>query len=161
MKCEQFLGLILDAAAGSENPWVLLERHLRTCTACTAKFDRLQRTMDLLEEWRCPEPSAYFDAQLQVRLDETRMSPKRHWWPWLRGPVLATGLTLFLAGGILMVRYMTRSSVLSIQHSDVEILPGSAVGDLQMLEEVEKASGDSDRLLDELAPQEPGVTNQN
>jgi hypothetical protein len=159
MKCEQFLGPILDVAAGLEAPSVVLEGHLRTCAGCSAKFYGLQRTIDLLNEWKCPEPSPYFDPQLRAKLYEATISRKRHWWSFLRRPVLALGLATLVLGGILTVRYTRRSPEVSTERSELEMVPGSAVGDLQMLEEVEKVSGDSD-LLDELAPEGLGAANQ-
>jgi len=160
MKCERFLGSILDVAAGVEAPSILLERHLRSCPGCSAKFYGLQSTMDLLDEWECPEPSPYFDSQLRAKLDEAAISRKTHWWSFFRRPVLALGLATLVLGGTLTIRNTTRSPEVSTDQSEPEIVPGSAVGDLQMLEEVEKVSGDSD-LLDEFAPEELGAANQN
>jgi hypothetical protein len=69
---------------------------------------------------------------------------------------LALGLATLVLGGILTIRNTRRSPEVSTERSEPKMVPGSAVGDLQMLEEVEKVSGDSD-LLDELAPEEMGA----
>ena len=76
MGCKHFLGTILDAAADLEARSIDLEAHLRSCRSCWAKFHELQRTMDVLDEWRCPEPSSRFDSQLRGRLLEASISSK-------------------------------------------------------------------------------------
>ena len=70
------------------------------------------------------------------------------------------GLATLLLVGVMAVRHTIRSPAAAPHNWEVEILPGSAVGDLQTLEEVEKMSGDSD-LLDQLAPEDQHVADQN
>lgn len=150
MKCEQVLGTILDVAAGSKSPPIALEGHLRTCSSCSAKFHDLQETMDLLDEWKCPEPSSAFDSKLRALLVGARTSVKRWWWPLSPWPALAIVLATLVLAGILTMRYTIGSPAVPSQQSELEMAPGSALEDLQTLEEVENMSGDSD-LLDQLA----------
>jgi anti-sigma factor RsiW len=159
MKCEQFLGTILDVAAGFKSAPIALEGHLRTCSSCSAKFHDLQKTMDLLDEWKWPEPSSGFDSKLWALLVGARTSAKRSWWrlsPW---PVLAIGLATLVLAGILTMRYTRGSPEVSSQQSELEMANGSALEDLQTLEEVESMSGDSD-LLDELANEQQNASIQ-
>jgi hypothetical protein len=155
MKCEHFLGMMLDAAASLEHRAIELDAHLRSCHSCSVKFHDLSKTMDLLDEWKCPEPSPGFDSQLRARLAEGSTSPGTTGWSFLARQVLAGGLATLAFIGILTVRYTTRSLKPATQQSESQIVPGSAVGDLQTLEEVDNVSGDSD-LLDQLAPETAG-----
>jgi hypothetical protein len=74
-------------------------------------------------------------------------------------PVFALGLVTVVLTGILTVRYSRHFPKVSTPQSEADVIPGSAVGDLQMLEEVEKVAGDSD-LLDDLAPGQQDLANQ-
>ena len=160
MECEHFLGTILDTAAGLEAPSIQFERHLKHCDNCSAKFANLRQTMDLLDEWRAPEPSSWFDLQLQARLVEADSSKKVSSWSPFLGPALAMGLATLLFVGILGVRYATRSRAVPAQESEFQTVPGSAVGDLKMLEEVDSVAGDAD-LLDDLAVDQRDTAHQN
>ena len=160
MKCKDFLGVMLDAAAGLEHRSMELNAHLKSCHRCSVKFHGLSTTMDLLDEWKCPEPSHSFDSQLWAGLAEGSTSPGRSGWSFLARQLLAGGLATLVFVGILTVRYRTRSLKPATQQSESEIVPGSAVGDLQTLEEVDSVSGDSD-LLDQLVPEQQDVVNQN
>lgn len=159
MRCKHFVGTILDAAAGLEPRSIELETHLRTCHDCSVKFRDLRRTMALLDEWKSPEPSLRFDSKLRSRLAEAEISIEASWWsPFLR-PALTIGLATFLLVGILEVKYTTRPPSAPSQRAEAETLPGSAVGDLQMLEEVD-VFGDSE-LLDQLTPDQQQAASQN
>lgn len=153
MKCEQFLGTILDVAAGFKSPPIALEGHLRTCSSCSAKFHDLQKTMDLVDEWKCPEPSSGFDSKLRALLVGARTSIKRAWWPLSPWPALAIVLATLVLAGILTMRHTIGSPEIFLQQSELEMASGSALEDLQILEEVENMSGDSD-LLDQLASEQ-------
>lgn len=155
MKCERYLGTLLDTAAGLHSPSIDLETHLRTCPRCFATFCDFRKTMDLMDEWKCPEPSQNFDSQLRARLVRVRVARKIPWWSLLPSPVFALGTAMLLFAGALVFRYRT-PSVVPQPPAVLEIVPGSAVGDLQVLGEIEDASGGSE-LLDELAP----LANQN
>jgi hypothetical protein len=72
---------------------------------------------------------------------------------------LAFGVAIFFFAGALILQYRTPSVVIP-KSGIVDIVPGSAVGDLQMLGEIEDAS-DAFALLDELAPESQPVANRN
>ena len=55
--------------------------------------------MALLDEWKTPEPSPYFDTRLQARLREEMAKPQTGWAHWFRRPVLAAALTVLMGVG--------------------------------------------------------------
>ena len=95
MKCEEIRDLILDVAAGAGEASPAMNEHLLGCDACADKFADMQKTMALLDEWRAPEPSPYFDTRLMARVREERAKPQRSpWLSWFRAPALAGALAL-------------------------------------------------------------------
>jgi hypothetical protein len=64
--------------------------------------------------------------------------------------------------GVLVVQRTTHRDIMASapMESDVSALPGSAVGDLQSLQEADELLADFD-LLDELAPDQSHPSNQN
>ena len=70
MKCNQAREYLLDLAEGQAPAEV--RTHLQGCSACAAEFESLKATMNLLDEWKAPEPSPYFDQKLAARLREER-----------------------------------------------------------------------------------------
>jgi hypothetical protein len=50
--------------------------HVKECAACGEELASLEATMNLMDDWQAPEPSAYFDSKLAVRLrEEQRAEP--------------------------------------------------------------------------------------
>lgn len=50
--------------------------HVKECAVCHKELESLQSTMNLMDDWPAPEPSAYFDSKLGVRLrEEQRAEP--------------------------------------------------------------------------------------
>lgn len=161
-ECEHFSGTMLDAAAGLVPPSPEFESHLRTCVTCYEQFHELRGTMELLDEWSGPEPSSRFDALLRVRLLEAHSPHRTRWWPPLSRTVGALTLASLLMAGVLVVQRTTHRDIMASapMESDVSALPGSAVGDLQSLQEADELLADFD-LLDELAPDQSHPSNQN
>jgi hypothetical protein len=135
--------------------------HLAGCYACAGKLDELRKTMALLDEWKAPEPSPYFDVRLQARLREEIAKPQTGWLTWFRRPVLAAALTVLMAVGIgLFFRNDTGiyqpEKFMAANDGIVQSGEGSAVSDLQALEKNQDVYSDLD-LLDDLQVQ-PDVT---
>jgi predicted anti-sigma-YlaC factor YlaD len=155
MKCDEIQEMMLDVASGTGEAKPVLNEHLRGCTACANKFADMQQTMALLDEWQAPEPSPYFDTRFAARLREERAKPQRATWLlWFRAPALAGALALVLmvAGGVNW--FNARNSdqkVAGTGHaqSGIEAVPGTAVGDLQALDNNEDLYANFD-VLDDL-----------
>jgi len=140
MKCkqvqEEFLGLASASPA--------IDEHIRGCAECAQKLAEFRQTMSLLDEWKAPEVSPYFDARLQARLRE--VEEPRSLGAWLRdaiSPFTATGRRVAL--GIAMVMLLGVGVALFQPSHPVQVAnqvnvgpqapkTGSAVADLQALD---------------------------
>jgi predicted anti-sigma-YlaC factor YlaD len=157
MKCTEIREMLPDLAAGLSAPAAEVNDHLRGCNDCTATLNEFRQTMALLDEWQAPEPSPYFDVRLRARLREEAAKQPHNWFAWLRRPALAISLGLALIVGTTLV----------LQHDGARrnpgpvatLTPGTAVGDLQMLDKDHDLLSDSDpdsaaSLLDDLQVQQ-------
>ena len=154
MKCNEVCELLPDLAAGLVTAGPDVNLHLRSCTQCAGALEEFRKTMALLDEWQAPEPSPYFDVRLQARLREEAAKQQHSWFAWLRRPVVAVSMAVFLVAGV---------STLWIeqyrQAKPVPVVVGSAVSDLQVLENNHDMLSDSDpdsaaSLLDDLQVQQ-------
>jgi len=160
MKCNEILELLPDLAAGLVRAEPDLNLHLRSCTECAGTLEELRKTMALLDEWQAPEPSPYFDVRLQARLREEAAKQHRRWWAWLGRPVVAVSTAVVLVAGV--------SAVWIEQYRETKPVPvivGSAVSDLEVLENNHDMLSDSDpdsaaSLLDDLQVQQDVNANQ-
>src|SRR5580700_10534583 len=100
MKCEEIHEIMPDLASGLMGMTPEIGGHLADCGACAEKMAEFRQTMALLDEWRAPEPSPYFDVRLQARLREEMAKPQSSWITWFRRPVLAAALTVLMAIGV-------------------------------------------------------------
>jgi len=103
MKCNQIRELMPDLAAGLSAVTPEMKDHLKSCTECSGKLEAFRQTMTLLDEWKVPEGSPYFDVRLRARLREEQAKQATGWLQWLRrpargdwqahGPVISSGRT--------------------------------------------------------------------
>jgi len=162
MNCDEMRERIADVAAGlgEMNPGE--SQHVASCAACAGKLAEFRQTMALLDEWKAPEASPYFDMRLQARLREEIAKPQVGWLQWFRRPVLAAALTLLMGIGVgtFFVRGWQGSpdgDSLSGNFGMAE--PGTAVSDLQALESNHEQYSDLE-LLDDLQVQPADDVNQ-
>jgi hypothetical protein len=159
MKCEEIRDVMPDLASGLMEVTAEVGGHLAGCGACAAKMEEFKQTMALLDEWKAPEPSPYFDVRLQARLREEMAKPQAGWLTWFRRPVLAAALTVLMGIGVGL--FFTKGSGIYKAPNINEIAavepqtpsePGTAVSDLQSLEKNHDLYADFD-LLDNLEVQ--------
>lgn len=156
MKCNEIRERMPDLAAGFSVPSVEDSNHLASCGVCASKLKEMRSTMALLDEWQVPEPSPYFDVRFQARLREEMAKPQQaRWMQWFRRPVLAAALTIVMGVGISL--YFLRPTEV-VENPPAPPVPGSAVSDLQTLENNHEMYADFD-LLDELDVQQNVVAN--
>jgi len=163
MKCTEIHELLPDLAAGFASAPPGIDDHLRSCADCTGKLEEFRQTMALLDEWQAPEPSPYFDTRLQARLREEATKPQRSWFAWLNRPVLATSMAVALVVGTIYfgITDWGRPPKPPVQ---VAVVPGTAVGDLQVLDKNGDLFADADSdsasdLLDDLQVQQDVTAN--
>jgi predicted anti-sigma-YlaC factor YlaD len=155
MKCDEIREMMLDVAAGATEATPVVHEHLLGCPDCAGKLAGMRQTMALLDEWQAPDPSSYFDTRLAARMREERAKPERAGWlSWFRAPALAGALALVLmvAGGIGLYNKGRVRPNAGKTDLPIQIVPGTAVGDLQTLDEDEDLYADFD-VLDDLQVQ--------
>ena len=148
----QMADLLLDDEFRKAHPE--LAEHLSACPACSAEWNELQATFTALEEWRAPEPSAYFDARLHVRLREAVAAPSEGFLERLRSyflfstsrqlrPALGAALALALVVG-------GGSGWLSLhEHQKASASASATLNDLKILDNNAQALQQMDQLLDD------------
>src|SRR6202161_3410791 len=117
MKCKEIREVMPDLASGLMRVTPEVDVHLAGCVACAEKMKGFQQTMALLDEWKAPEPSPYFDVRLQARLREEMAKPQAGWLAWFRRPVLAAALTVLMGVGVGL--FFTQNS--RINSTDISI----------------------------------------
>jgi anti-sigma factor RsiW len=162
MKCEEIREVMPDLASGLMEVTPEMSGHLAECGACAGKMEEFRQTMALLDEWKAPEPSPYFDVRLQARLREEMAKPQAGWLTWFRRPVLAASLTVLMGIGVGLF-FTEGSGVYNsgndiVADSQVQAEPGTAVSDLQALEKNHDLYSDFD-LLDDLEVQQNVLAN--
>jgi anti-sigma factor RsiW len=150
--------MILDAMEGSlpaeqKAEW---EQHRTTCAACAEEWRTLMATSALLDEWRAPEPSAYFDVRLQANLRAEQARPERSWrtlfgWRPSRAFAAAT-LALLLVAGVGLYKIGNPAPV----EQPAVTQEGTAVSDLQSLDK----NADIYAAMDNLATPDQDQTSQ-
>jgi hypothetical protein len=164
MKCEEIREMMPDLASGLVEVTSEIGGHLAGCNACAGRLEEFRQTMALLDEWRVPEPSPYFDVRLQARLREEMAKPHAGWLAWFRRPVLAVALSVLMAVGVGLFFsknggiYKNDPLVAVNDGSAQSTEPGTAVSDLQALENNHDLYSDFD-LLDDLEVQQDVVAN--
>jgi len=138
MKCNEINELLPDLAAGLASATPEVNDHFRSCAACTGTMADFRKTMALLDEWQAPEPSAYFDVRLQARLREEADKQPAGWWAWARRPALAISLAVVMVAGMTIYRTERKPVTGPVPVPTLaNIEPGTAVGDLQVQQDVD------------------------
>jgi hypothetical protein len=150
MKCDEIHARMPDVAAGFGQLTAEESSHLASCSSCAEELREMRATMALLDEWQTPEPSPYFDVRLQARLREEMAKPQpARWMLWFRRPVLAAALTIIMGVGI--GGYFAWQP--GVPNPPIPEGPGTAVSDLQTLENNHEMYADFE-LLDDLTVQQ-------
>ena len=84
MKCEKLQSYLPDMIFDPTRVPAEAMQHVQECLGCADELKELQATMQLMDEWKAPEPSPYFDTRMAVRLREARESEAPGWMERLR-----------------------------------------------------------------------------
>jgi anti-sigma factor RsiW len=156
MKCEQIRKTFIEAAGGKLPAETAA--HVQTCAGCATAWAEHQKLMTLLDEWKAPEASPFFDTRLMARVRETKAEEEARprVLAWLQRPlfgmpmwrpVAASALAIAMAVGI-GVMNNDRETTSSSEQARV-VVKGTAVSDLQTLDKHEAEISNLD-LLDDL-----------
>lgn len=149
--------ILLDPASASS----AAKAHIESCADCRKELASLQETVALLDTWKAPEPSVYFDQKLAVRLREEQMLPPASFLERLKDRLLfntgrqlrpallgAMALVLLLGGGTFAgIESFTSSATIATRPHTAQASP--AVDDLQILDRNDQALQQMDQLLED------------
>ena len=153
------LDLLLDPGAPSN---AAAQSHVESCAKCNREFKSLEATFALLDTWKAPEPSPYFDQKLAVRLREEQAMPPAGWFERLKSRLLFNTGRQFrpaLAGAlalIILVGGGTFANLTSSGHSAPQT--SAAVQDLQILDKNDQELQAMDQLLQDAGPADDTAT---
>jgi hypothetical protein len=157
MKCNEIQELMPDLATGTTGASPEVSEHLRSCADCAGTLEEFRQTMLLLDEWKAPEPSPYFDTRLQARLREEKAKQSAGWLAWVRRPALALSFAVLIVVGVTV--FEDGGGKPPSPDQSAQVLPGTAVGDLQALDKNHDLYSDFD-VLDDLQVQSDVTANQ-
>jgi anti-sigma factor RsiW len=153
MKCEHIKESLIEAAGGKLPAEAAA--HVQTCASCATAWAEHQKLMTLLDEWKAPEASPFFDTRLMARVREAKAeeAARPRILAWLERPLFGMPMWRPVAAGTLAVAMavgigVTRGGDPDI-HNQIEVAKGTAVGDLQSLDKHEAEISNLD-LLDDL-----------
>jgi anti-sigma factor RsiW len=157
MKCEQIKEAFMEAMEGKLPAEAAA--HVETCAGCATAWAEHQKLMTLLDEWKAPEASPFFDTRLMARVRETKAeeAARPRVFAWLQRPlfgmpmwrpVAASALAVAMAVGIGVMNNDRETTTRGDQQAQV-IIKGTAVSDLQTLDKHEAEISNLD-LLDDL-----------
>src|ERR1700748_1645480 len=146
MNCKDCQSVFLDLLLEPGLPMHAAERsHIESCARCREEFKSLEATFALLDAWKAPEPSPYFDQKLVVRLREEQVSAPAGWFERLKSRLLfntgrqfrpagagALAVVLLVGGGGTLVNF-------SDTHHPSGVEASATVNDLQVLDKNEQA----------------------
>ena len=115
LDCKAIRAVLPDLLFEPENVPATAKTHVQNCPPCLEEFTSMQATMGMLDEWKAPEPSPFWQARMAARLREEQAQPRRGWAGlmervrtrlWLSNHTLrpaagaaALGLILAVSGG--------------------------------------------------------------
>jgi hypothetical protein len=153
------LDLLLDPGAPSN---AAARSHLEFCPECSREFKSIEATFALLDTWKAPEPSPYFDQKLGVRLREEQARAPEGWFERLKSKLLFNTGRQFrsaLAGAlalILLIGGGTFANLSGVGRSTPQA--SAAVQDLQILDKNDQAMQAMDQLLQDEGPEDTATS---
>jgi hypothetical protein len=157
MSCKEYQDELAESLFGGAAS-AELTKHIAKCAECAEEAKSLRATMDLLDTWKAPEPSPYFDQKMTVLLREEQAKAPAGFFERIREYVLLSTGRQFrpaLAGGLALMLLLGGGgyagvTILTQQHPQVQA--SAAVDDLQILDRNEQAIQQMDQLLDDDGP---------
>lgn len=132
-----------------------LQAHVAGCADCAEAWKGLQVTMGLLEEWKAPEISPYFETRFRARLAEAKAEPQGFGAIWRKPffgmPVWRPVLAGVLAAAAVGIGIYDNPAAPA---ANTPVSTVSAVDDLQKLDQNQDVYDNLD-LLDDVGNGQP------
>jgi len=136
-----------------------IQEHLAACATCRTELAELRATFALLDEWKAPELSPYFDSRLQARLREAVAAPPEGFWERMRsfflfstGRQLRPAVTGVLAFALILGGGGAFVGIHGFGSGQPQPQASATVNDLNILDNNEQAEQQLNQLLDDSAP---------
>jgi hypothetical protein len=147
-----FLDLLLDPGAPAN---AIARGHIEACAECKQEFKSLEATFALLEMWKAPEPSPYFDQKLAVRLREEQALAPAGWFERLKSRLLFNTGRQFrpaMAGALALALVVGGGTFADVSgFLNPRPQASAAVQDLQILDKNDQALQTMDQLLQDVS----------
>ncbi len=148
----QLPDLLLEEGYAASHPE--FAAHTVNCIPCREELAELRSTFALLDEYRAPEPSPFFDTRLHARLREVEAASPETLWERMRSYLqFSTGRSFrpALAGALAVVMLLAGGGTFVGLHHPDHTAPqaSSAVNDLKVLDNNEQAEQQMGQLLDQ------------
>jgi hypothetical protein len=152
MDCKTFETELMDLVLVPDStPSVAAVAHMKSCPPCAEEYVSFQQTFSLLDTWKAPEPTPYFEQKLAVLIREEQASPRMGWFESLMTRMrLNTGRNFrpAMIGALSLALIAGGGSVLVVapfpgSHPDQA---SATVKDLQILDRNEQAFQQLDEL---------------
>jgi len=163
MNCKDCQSVLLDLLLDPGVPSHAVARsHLESCPECNREFKSLEATFALLDTWKAPEPSPYFDQKLAVRLREAQARAPEGWFERLKSRLLFNTGRQFrpaLAGALVLILLVGGGTFADLSGFGRSAPQASAaVQDLQILDKNDQALQAMDQLLQDDRPADDNAT---
>lgn len=149
MDCKKFEIELTDIVlTPGATPSLEAAAHMKVCPPCAEEYIGFQQTFSLLDTWKAPEPTPYFDQKLAVLLREEQAAPRMGWFESLMTrlrfntgrnfrPAMVSALALVLVCGGSGVAFIPASH---------PVQASATVTDLQIFDRNEQAFQQMDEL---------------
>lgn len=144
--------LLIDPAAPSS---IAARAHVDSCAECSAELASLQATFSMLDEWAAPDPSAYFDQKLAVRLREEQEAAPAGWFERLRTRLLFNTGRQFrpaFAAALALILLIGGGTIADLRMHTTGHEASAAITDLQVFDKNDQALQTMDQLFQDEGP---------
>jgi anti-sigma factor RsiW len=110
MICQKVKTSLPDLLLAPKSVSAEVRAHVESCAECSAELKELEATMALMDEWKAPEVSPYFDTRMAALLNEEQQAAPAGWLERMKArflfgnhmnlrPLAAAALALIVAVG--------------------------------------------------------------
>jgi hypothetical protein len=163
MNCKDCQSVFLDLLLGPGIPANAAARsHIESCAECAQEFKSLEATFALLDAWKAPEPSPYFDQKLIVRLREEQSLAPAGWFERLKNRFLFNTGRQFrpaMAGALALALVVGGGTFANVSgFLQPKPQASAVVEDLQLLDKNDQALQTMDQLLQDVGSADDTAT---